>query len=57
MFELLIFDIVMSCSILLGSNFVLDIELIFVVVRKPTVIMIVGVNGGGKTTSLGKKKT
>ncbi|KAG5037040.1 hypothetical protein JHK82_017814 [Glycine max] len=25
--------------------------------RKPAVIMIVGVNGGGKTTSLGKKKT
>jgi len=26
------------------------------VFRKPAVIMIVGVNGGGKTTSLGKKK-
>ena len=24
-------------------------------VRKPAVVMIVGVNGGGKTTSLGKK--
>lgn len=23
--------------------------------RKPAVIMVVGVNGGGKTTSLGKK--
>lgn len=28
----------------------------FLVFRKPAVIMIVGVNGGGKTTSLGKKK-
>ena len=33
-------------------------ELFFIiwygVIRKPAVVMIVGVNGGGKTTSLGK---
>lgn len=38
-------------------TFLLYIGLNFVVLRKPAVIMIVGVNGGGKTTSLGKKKT
>lgn len=27
---------------------------LFLLTRKPAVIMIVGVNGGGKTTSLGK---
>ena len=26
------------------------------VIRKPAVVMIVGVNGGGKTTSLGKSR-
>jgi hypothetical protein len=37
----------------IGFIFVLYIGLNFVF-RKPAVIMIVGVNGGGKTTSLGK---
>lgn len=30
-------------------------NLVLLAVRKPAVVMIVGVNGGGKTTSLGKK--
>lgn len=30
-------------------------NLVLLAVRKPAVVIIVGVNGGGKTTSLGKK--
>lgn len=30
---------------------------LFMFARKPAVIMIVGVNGGGKTTSLGKTRS
>lgn len=36
------------------SNLAIDFLLSDYVTRKPAVIMIVGVNGGGKTTSLGK---
>ena len=53
------FNVVMNhfgCALI-----VIDVEISFLfnknVIRKPAVIMIVGVNGGGKTTSLGKKNT
>lgn len=44
-----------SSSLLKVEDFGLGFDdMVWCIIRKPAVIMIVGVNGGGKTTSLGK---
>lgn len=49
-YDVMILSILFYCLFLVSDGMFLS----FFFTRKPAVIMIVGVNGGGKTTSLGK---